>query len=44
MWSKITKDQLAKESRQIPEETSKLELFKDEPSEPVDIQKVEEEK
>ena len=40
----FTKDQLPEESRKILEETSKLELFKDESSEPIDIQKVEEEK
>ena len=37
----FTKDQLPEESRQILEETSKLERFTDGPSEPGDIQKVE---
>ena len=36
-------DQLPEKSRQILEATSDLECFKDEPSEPVDIQEVEEE-
>ena len=35
----FTKDELPEESRQILEETSKLERFKDEPTEPVDVEK-----